>query len=169
MSEKLSALRRARRRGRGLWVAAFIALAAGGLFLAGCGPAGAAGNPGSGGQAPGDEQPPAAAAVRLVTDRQRYAPGEPMRLTVRNEGREEIQLSGGLGGLRGWRLEGGAREPWNHGLVETAVLVRVAAGDAAELGPVPAPERPGRYLLQVTYFAGSSQGQAEATIEVSDR
>jgi len=150
-------------------VAAFIALAAGGLFLTGCGPAGAAGNPGSGGQAPGAEPAPAAAAVRLVTDRQRYAPGAPMRLTVRNEGREEIQLSGGLGGLRGWRLEGGAREPWDHGLMETAALVPVAPGASAELGPVPAPERPGRYLLQVTYFAGGSPGQAEATIEVSDR
>ncbi|HEY8394184.1 MAG TPA: hypothetical protein VIK92_05230 [Thermaerobacter sp.] len=158
-----------RNRRRNVWAAAVIALAAGGLFLAGCGPGGAAGTPGSGAQAPGEEPAPASTAVRLVTDRQRYAPAEPMRLTVRNEGQEEIQLSGGLGGLRGWRLQGGAREPWAHGLMETAALVPVAPGASAELGPVPAPERPGRYLLQVTYFTGSGQGKAEATIEVTGR
>lgn len=161
-----------RRTRRSLAIAPLI----GGLLLAlvGCGAAGGAGP--SSGAAPGsgDRRPdtpmnaPAdpAGAVRLTTDRSRYRPGEPMHLRFHNGSASEVQLSGGLGGLRGWRLVGDRQEPWDHSLAETTVLVPVAPGKTVELGPVPAPQEPGRYRLEVHYHGPSGPETVTVDIDV---
>ncbi|ADU51021.1 hypothetical protein Tmar_0907 [Thermaerobacter marianensis DSM 12885] len=151
---------------------------------AGCAAVGtAAGSPGDEARAgsgagsttggPGSGSDPAAGStsevkgVTLAADKERYRPGEGITLTVRNDTAAEIQLTGGLGGLKAWRLVGGSRQPWEHGMVETGALVPVAAGQAVQLGPIPAPDEPGRYVLEVHFYhPGGGPAAASVTVQV---
>ena len=149
------------------------------VLAAGCTAAGAGARPAADGVPPAaspggrDAAPGAGQAagevqgVELAPDRARYRPGEPMRLEFRNGTGDVVQLTGGLGGLRGWRLEGNRREPWDHGMMESTALVPVPPGQAVPLGPVPAPDRPGQYLLEVRFYHAGGSGAARATIEVA--
>lgn len=90
-------------------------------------------------------------SVRLSTDKQTYATREQMKLRVHNEMSSRIDVMGSLGALRGWRADG-AQEPWHHGFKETTELVTVQPGETAELGPVPAPDSAGRFVLEISYL-----------------
>ncbi|HEY8551940.1 MAG TPA: hypothetical protein VIL40_00605 [Thermaerobacter sp.] len=169
------------RRHRGV-VASLLAVALA-VALVGCaalstgdrgsgGTGGAAAGGGAG--APSARGPDADAAgaaevegVTLTADKERYRPGEPITLTVHNETADEIQLTGALGGLKGWRVTAAGRQPWDHGMAETTALVPVRSGQALRLGPVPAPEEPGRYVLEVHFFhRGGGPAAVAVTVEV---
>ena len=167
---------RPNRRARVLPIAMVLALLATLALLAGCGGlgtpaagagdrAGGAGDAGGGAQGSPAQGSSEVDGVILTADKDRYRPGDPITLTVRNDTAAEIQLTGGLGGLKAWRVDGGQRRPWEHGMVETGALVPVPAGQSAQLGPIPAPEEPGQYLLEI-HFYHQGGGPAAASITV---
>lgn len=90
-------------------------------------------------------------SVRLSTDKQSYLTREAMTLRVHNEATGRIDVMGSLGALRGWRADG-AQEPWMHGFKETTELLPVKPGDTIDLGPVSAPDRAGRHVLEISYL-----------------
>ncbi|QIA26880.1 hypothetical protein DYI95_004525 [Thermaerobacter sp. PB12/4term] len=167
------------RPGTRRYASAILAVMAVAALLTGCAALGAqapqAGqrpDAGSGGDAAGGAKTTKGASevagVSLAADRERYRPGEAITLTVRNDSGAEIQLTGGLGGLKAWRVDGGQRRPWEHGMMETGALVPVPAGQSIQLGPIPAPEEPGEYVLEVHFYhQGGGPAAASVTVRVA--
>lgn len=163
-----------RRAWLAVWLAAVTLLA--GCAALGTQAPGAGDKAGPGGGAAGGASTDSAEAsqntsevegVTLAADKDRYRPGDAITLTVRNDTGAEIQLTGGLGGLKAWRVENGRRQPWEHGMMETGALVPVPAGQSIQLGPIPAPEEPGQYVFEVHFYhQGGGPAAASVTVQV---